>query len=60
MDSRVRLYVSGFIGATISYITTILAFAGRFVVFEWIAFTIAFLVIFVGFERFLIWVETLE
>ncbi|MFC6614689.1 hypothetical protein ACFQAS_06915 [Halopenitus salinus] len=60
MDDRTRLYVSGFIAATIAYVTTVLAFAGRFAIFEWIAFVIAFLVVFVGFDRFVVWLESQE
>lgn len=60
MESRRRFYVAGFVGASIGYIFTVLAFTGRFDVVEWTVFVVVFLVVFVGFERVLKWTETLD
>lgn len=60
MDSRRRLYVAGFVGASISYIFNVLAFTGRFNVLEWVVFAVVFLLVFFGFEKFMAWAETLE
>jgi hypothetical protein len=60
MDSRRRLYVAGFIGASISYIFNVLAFTGQFHVLRWAVFVMVFLSVFAGFEVFMKWAETLE
>jgi hypothetical protein len=60
METRKRLYVAGFVGASISYIFNVLAFTGRFDVGEWAVFIVLFLLIFAGFEKFMAWSERLE
>ena len=60
MDTRRTLYVAGFVGASISYIFNVLAFTGQFDLFRWAVFVVIFLVVFVAFERFILWAETLE
>jgi hypothetical protein len=60
MESRRRLYVAGFVGASLAYIFTALAFAGQFDVREWTVFAVVFLAVFAGFERFIEWANTLE
>ena len=60
LDTRKRLYVAGFIGASISYIFNVLAFTGTFDVFRWFVFVVVFLAVFFGFEKFIQWAETLE
>jgi hypothetical protein len=60
MKDSQRLYVAGFVGASISYIFTVLAFTGQFDVRRWFVFAAVFLAVFVGFARFIDWAETLE
>ena len=60
MDLRRNLYVSGFVGASISYIFNVLAFTGTFDVFRWFVFATIFLGVMYGFEKFIGWAETLE
>jgi hypothetical protein len=60
MDTRRVLYVAGFVGASISYIFNVLAFTGQFDVRRWLVFVVIFLAVFVFFERFILWAETLE
>ena len=60
MGPRRVLYVAGVIGASISYIFNVLAFTGQFDLFRWVVFVVIFLVVFVAFERFILWSETLE
>jgi hypothetical protein len=60
METRKRLYVAGFVGAPISYIFSVLAFTGRFDVSEWAVFIVLFLLVFAGFEKFILWSEQLE
>lgn len=59
VDHR-RLYVAAFVGASIAYIFTTLAFTGRFNVLQWFVFVVVFLLVFAGFERFMAWAATLE
>jgi hypothetical protein len=60
METRKRLYVSGFVGASISYIFNVVAFTGGFDVGEWAVFIVLFLLVFAGFERFIAWSGRLE
>jgi hypothetical protein len=60
MDADRRVYVAGFVGASISYIFNVLAFTGRFNVLEWSVFVVVFLAVFLAFDRFILWSETLE
>ncbi|MDG5778353.1 hypothetical protein VB773_03810 [Haloarculaceae archaeon H-GB2-1] len=60
MSLRRTLYVSGFVGASLAYIFTSLAFTGSFHVVQWTVFAAFFLVVFAGFERFIQWSETLD
>ncbi|MFB6096706.1 MAG: hypothetical protein ABEJ74_04900 [Haloferacaceae archaeon] len=60
MESRRQLYVAGFVGASLAYIFTALAFTGQFDVRRWAVFAVVFLLVFYGFEKFLDWTETLE
>ena len=53
MELRRNLYVSGFVAASLSYIFVSLWFAGEFAVVEWSVFAPGFLLIMVGFEKFL-------
>ena len=43
MNSRRNLYISAFVGASISFIFNAIAFAGTFKVFRWFVFVIIFL-----------------
>ena len=58
MDDRRRLYVAGFVGASLAYIFTVLSFTGQFDVQQWAVFVIAFLAVFFAFERVLEWVAS--
>ena len=60
MESRRKLYVAGFVGASVSYIFNVLAFTGQFDVIRWAVFAAVFLVVFFGFEKFISWAEKLE
>ncbi|GAB7008418.1 hypothetical protein [Halorubrum trueperi] len=60
MNSRRRLYVAGFVGASISYIFNVLAFTGQFDVFRWTVFAVIFLAVFFGFEKFIEWSERFD
>ena len=60
MDLRRNLYVSAFVGASLSYIFNVLAFTGTFDVFRWFVFVVVFFGFTYGFERFLGWIETPE
>ncbi|GAB3694665.1 hypothetical protein [Halorubrum pallidum] len=55
MDPRRRLYVAGFVGASISYIFNVLAFTGQFDVVRWFVFAVVFVTVFFGFEKFIEW-----
>lgn len=55
MDSRRDLYVAAFIGASLSYIFTVLAFTGTFDVFRWFVFVVVFLGFTYGFEKLIAW-----
>lgn len=55
MDSRRNLYVAAFIGASLSYIFTVLAFTGTFDVFRWFVFVVVFLGFTYGFEKLIAW-----
>ncbi|MFC6990177.1 hypothetical protein ACFQJD_18430 [Haloplanus sp. GCM10025708] len=59
-EARRRLYVAGFVGASTSYIFSALAFTGQFDVREWFVFVVVFLAVFFGFEKGMLWAETLE
>ena len=60
MGTRSVLYVAAFVGASISYIFNVLAFTGQFDLWRWIVFVVIFGLVFVGFERFILWSETLD
>jgi len=60
MDRRRVLFVAGFIGASISYIFNVLAFTGQFDLWRWTVFVVIFGLVFVAFERFILWSETLD
>ena len=60
MNVRGRLYLAGLIGASISYIFTVLAFTGEFSVIRWSVFIVVFLIVFVGFEKLIAWAEPPE
>lgn len=53
MSLRRTLYVSSFIGASLSYIFNVLSFTGTFVVFRWFVFVAIFLGFTYGFEKFI-------
>ena len=57
MTARRNLYVSGFVAASLSYIFVSLAFAGEFAIVEWSVFAAGFLLVMVGFEKFLVLAE---
>lgn len=58
--SRRNLYVSGGIGASISYIFNVLAFTGSFNIMRFAVFMVLFLIVMLGFEKFIGWTEKLE
>jgi hypothetical protein len=60
MGLRRTLYVSSFIGASLSYIFNVLAFTGTFDVFRWFVFVAVFLGFTYGFEKFIGWTEAME
>jgi len=60
MSRRRTLYISGFVGASLSYIFNVLAFTGSFDVYRWFVFVVVFFGVMYGFERFIDWSETLE
>ena len=60
MDSRTRLYVSGFVAALAAYILATVAFTGVLNLIAATVFAVAFIIILAGFERFVMWAETLE
>lgn len=51
MELRRNLYVSGFVGASLSYIFVSLWFAGEFAVVKWSVFAASFLLVMFGFEK---------
>jgi hypothetical protein len=55
MTLRRNLYVAAFVGASLSYIFTVLAFTGTFDLFRWFVFVVVFLGFTVGFERLIEW-----
>ena len=55
MYHRRNLYVAAFVGASLSYIFNVLAFTGTFDIFRWVVFTVLFLGVTYGFERFIGW-----
>ncbi len=55
MNSRRNLYTAAFVGASLSYIFTVLAFTGTFDVFRWFVFAVVFLAFTYGFESFVDW-----
>lgn len=60
MDSRTRLYVSGFIAAITAYLFATIAITGVLDLVATTIFAVVFIVVLVGFERFVMWAETLE
>ncbi|MFQ3275299.1 MAG: hypothetical protein ACI9LV_000999 [Candidatus Nanohaloarchaea archaeon] len=60
MKKRRNLYVSGFVGASISYIFNVLAFTGTLDLRRWLVFATVFLVVMAGFEKFIEFAEKLE
>ncbi|ADJ13914.1 hypothetical protein [Halalkalicoccus jeotgali] len=60
MDSRFRLFIAGLVGALTAFIFTVIAFTGVLNLIETTVFAGIFLVVMIGFERFMLWAETLE
>ncbi|WP_435127139.1 hypothetical protein [Halobaculum sp. D14] len=60
MDLRRKLSLSGLVAASAAYVFTAVAFTGSLHFGRLAAFTAVFLVVFLGFERFVGWAETLE
>ncbi|MFC4360446.1 hypothetical protein ACFO0N_21075 [Halobium salinum] len=60
MEIRTRLYVAGLVAALAAYIFTVIAFTGLLNFAQTGVFAVVFLVILLGFERFMMWAETLE
>lgn len=60
MDLRENLYVSAFVGASLSYIFNVIVFTGEFYAIRWAVFIIFFLAVMYGFERFLEWTKRFE
>lgn len=60
MDLRRNLYVSAFVGASLSYIFNVIAFTGEFNVYRWTVFAIFFLGVMYGFEKLIEWAERFE
>ena len=60
MDQRKNIYVSAFVGASLAYIFTVIAFTGEFSVLEWAVFAVFFLLVMYGFEKFIKWTQRFE
>ncbi|MGQ4555922.1 hypothetical protein [Halobellus sp. GM3] len=60
MESRRQFYVAGFVGASIAYIFTVLAFTGSFNVLHWTVFAVVFFAVFFGFEKLIVWADATE
>ncbi|AUV82253.1 hypothetical protein C2R22_11870 [Salinigranum rubrum] len=60
MGLRRNLYVSAFVGASLSYVFNVLAITGTFDVFRWVVFVVLFFGFTYGFERVLSLTELLE
>jgi len=60
MDQRKNIYVSAFVGASLGYIFTVIAFTGEFSVLEWAVFAVFFLIVMYGFEKFIKWIQRFE
>ncbi|KXS40431.1 MAG: hypothetical protein AWU59_2534 [Methanolobus sp. T82-4] len=60
MDQRKNIYVSAFVGASLAYIFTVIAFTGKFSVLEWAVFAVFFLLVMYGFEKFIKWTQRFE
>ena len=58
MKSRRRLSAAAFVGASLAYVATTLAFTGAFDVREWAVFAVVFLLVFAGAERLFAWGTT--
>jgi len=55
MDLRRSLYAAAFVGASLSYIFSVLAFTGTFDAFRWVVFAVVFLGFTYGFEKLIGW-----
>lgn len=55
MEIRRNMYVAALVGASLSYIFTVLAFTGTFDLFRWFVFVVVFLLVTYGFEKFIGW-----
>ena len=51
MNDRRTLFVAGSVGASLSYIFTVLAFTGTFDVFRWVVFAALYVGVTYGFDR---------
>ncbi|KTG10091.1 hypothetical protein AUR64_10875 [Haloprofundus marisrubri] len=60
MDSRFRFFTTGLVAALAAYIFTVVAFTGLLDLVATAVFAVVFLVVMVGFERFVLWAEKLE
>ena len=60
MDSRVRFIIASLVAASVAHIFAVLAFTGSLNLVATGVFLVAFLVVLLGFERFMQRVETLE
>ena len=60
VDSRTRLYVAGLVAALAAYIFAVVAFTGALDVVQTGVFAIVFLVVLLGFERFMLWAERFD
>jgi hypothetical protein len=55
VDSRRRLSAAAFVGASLTYIVTTVAFTGEFDVGEWTVFAVVFLLVFAAAARLFAW-----
>lgn len=60
MDSRIRFIIAGLVAASAAYIFATLAFTGTLNLIATGVFLVVFLVVVLGFERFMQWAETLD
>jgi len=54
-NARLALYIASAMGASVAYISNVIAFTGSFDAFPWLVFVAVFLGFTYGFERFINW-----
>lgn len=60
MDSRIRLIVASLVAASVAYLFAVIAFTGTLNLAAAGVFLALFVVILLGFERFIQWAERFE